>query len=457
MAVIVPTVDSVGDAALTNSIIDRSITELQDNLVEELAEYALNRCTNLKKVAFGMAASVGVGAIYGCSALEVADFHQTVTINKNAFKNCTALVGLILRSRTVCTLADNNALQETPITSGTGYIYVPAALVDSYKAASGWSTYANQIRAIEDYPEVCSTAGKVWAKSNATSTASGQIAYGNGRFVGVIGDYIHYSDDGLTWTTTNLKRASYLIFYANGLFFACNSSSVNNYIYCSNDGVNWTQGSVYSAFMACVSYGNGLYVECDNKGLRYSDDGITWTASDMKSRAYDCIYANGLWVAATAYGLYYSTDGKAWTQSNITATAYKVYYAEGLFVAGTGGSLCYSEDGMNWTPGSGGKCGNLGSIVYADGRWVCSYGNSGAGLYYSDDGKTWISTTPNVKTYEIVYAGIFVACTESGIYYSYDGAEWMLSNVTAKARYICVGDGVLVSSISSPSGIYYSE
>ena len=38
-----------------------------------------------------------------------------------------------------------------PIGQGTGYIYVPSALVNTYKSANYWSTYANQIRAIEDY------------------------------------------------------------------------------------------------------------------------------------------------------------------------------------------------------------------------------------------------------------------------------------------------------------------
>lgn len=35
--------------------------------------------------------------------------------------------------------------------SGTGYIYVPRALVDTYKAATNWSTIADQFRALEDY------------------------------------------------------------------------------------------------------------------------------------------------------------------------------------------------------------------------------------------------------------------------------------------------------------------
>ena len=54
----------------------------------------------------------------------------------------------------MATLANTNAFTNTPIKSGAGYIYVPAALVDSYKAATNWSVYADQIRAIEDYPDI---------------------------------------------------------------------------------------------------------------------------------------------------------------------------------------------------------------------------------------------------------------------------------------------------------------
>lgn len=42
----------------------------------------------------------------------------------------------------------------TKMNTGEGYIYVPASMVDAYKAATNWSTYADQIRAIEDYPEI---------------------------------------------------------------------------------------------------------------------------------------------------------------------------------------------------------------------------------------------------------------------------------------------------------------
>ena len=49
-------------------------------------------------------------------------------------------------------------MSEIKSTSSIGakaYIYVPRALVEDYKVATNWSTFADRIRAIEDYPEIC--------------------------------------------------------------------------------------------------------------------------------------------------------------------------------------------------------------------------------------------------------------------------------------------------------------
>ena len=55
----------------------------------------------------------------------------------------------------MCELDDTSVFSDTPISKGTGYIYVPKALVESYQAHEKWSTYADQFRAIEDYPDIC--------------------------------------------------------------------------------------------------------------------------------------------------------------------------------------------------------------------------------------------------------------------------------------------------------------
>ena len=155
MALIAPTVETIGDEALTNSIIDRSITELQDSAIEEIYAYAFVGCQSLKKVVFESVTNVKTYAFENCAALTMADFHQPVTLNNYAFSKCSALAALILRGDTLSVRKTLSALTNTPIESGTGYIYVPAVLVDSYKSSTDWSTYASQIRAIEDYPDVC--------------------------------------------------------------------------------------------------------------------------------------------------------------------------------------------------------------------------------------------------------------------------------------------------------------
>ena len=155
MSIFANTVDSIGDEALTSSIIDRSITEIRDNYATSIGIYAFYSCSKLTTADFPAATSIGINAFYDCKALTTANFPEATSIDSSAFSSCSKLTALILRSGTMATLSNTNAFSSTPIASGTGYIYVPAALVDSYKAASKWSTYANQIRAIEDYPEIC--------------------------------------------------------------------------------------------------------------------------------------------------------------------------------------------------------------------------------------------------------------------------------------------------------------
>jgi hypothetical protein len=69
---------------------------------------------------------------------------------------------LILRNETgVCTLVSTSALESTRIASGSGYIYVPSALIEEYKTATNWSTFAAQFRALEDYTVDGTVTGKL--------------------------------------------------------------------------------------------------------------------------------------------------------------------------------------------------------------------------------------------------------------------------------------------------------
>lgn len=231
----VNTVDLIGDDALTDSIIDRSITEYADNnitsigqcafrdcsslasidfpsvtiinnfafcdcsslasitfpsvtrieqqaftscgeltsvdfpLVTYLGDYAFSSCEKLASANFSLVTRINQFTFGYCLLLASADFPSVTRIDDYAFSGCSKLTTLILRNTdAVCTLSSTMAFESTPIDSGTGYIYVPSALIESYKVATNWSTYANQFRALENYTVDGTTTGALDAsKVNA--------------------------------------------------------------------------------------------------------------------------------------------------------------------------------------------------------------------------------------------------------------------------------------------------
>lgn len=82
-----------------------------------------------------------------CQQLAFCDIGSTVGIGTNAFANCYALQTLVLRkTASVCSLANVSAFLNTPMrgyNSLTGTVYVPQALIESYKTATNWSTLYN--------------------------------------------------------------------------------------------------------------------------------------------------------------------------------------------------------------------------------------------------------------------------------------------------------------------------
>lgn len=110
-------------------------------------------CTSLKQVYFPSLTRVG-GNGFVKSGLEIARFPVLNSIGTSAF-NGSKLATLILEGSTMVTLDNISAFTGTPIVNGTGYIYVPKALIEDYKVATNWINFAEQFRAIEDYPEIC--------------------------------------------------------------------------------------------------------------------------------------------------------------------------------------------------------------------------------------------------------------------------------------------------------------
>ena len=161
-----------GDSNM-DGILTRRATTISNDRITYLGIEVFRNYESLAVVDFPNVTSAGVNVFYACYALRTVnlpsllsissnmfayssllkrlDFPSVESIDTGAFSGCSRLVTLILRKAdTVCTLENVSALSGTSIAKGTGFVYVPDNLVEQYKAATNWSTYANQIKPISE-------------------------------------------------------------------------------------------------------------------------------------------------------------------------------------------------------------------------------------------------------------------------------------------------------------------
>lgn len=114
-----------------------------------LYNYAFRSCYALLEVNLPACSYVTTGAFQYCSALSVVSLPVCKSIWGVAFQRCYHLLSLYLMSNAVVSLSATTAFTSTPISNYTastggvqGSIYVPASLLNAYKTASFWSTFA---------------------------------------------------------------------------------------------------------------------------------------------------------------------------------------------------------------------------------------------------------------------------------------------------------------------------
>ena len=207
-----------GDTTAEDGLIDGTLTEYSNDRVTQIRNYAFNGCKSLTTVDLPLATSVGTYAFYNCSSLTTVDLPSAKSVGSSAFDGCKSLTtvdlplvtsvgtyafngcsslttaslpvatsvgnyafrrsypltAVILRNTTkVCTLLNTNAFNDcyhlhgivdatyNPDGLKDGYIYVPASLIENYKGATNWSTFATQFRALEDYTVDGTTTGEL--------------------------------------------------------------------------------------------------------------------------------------------------------------------------------------------------------------------------------------------------------------------------------------------------------
>ena len=140
----------IGSYGLYNN---SALTGLRIPNVSRIEEYGVSGCSGLTSLVLPKVTHVGVRAFQSCSGLQVVDFQSAdpVTFYNYAFNNCFALKEMILRSSSPATLAGTAAMTGTSIGLNLGAVYVPTALVDTYKNDTNWSLYT--ILDINEYPK----------------------------------------------------------------------------------------------------------------------------------------------------------------------------------------------------------------------------------------------------------------------------------------------------------------
>ena len=167
------------DHSVEDSFITRTFSSYTNDRVTSIGDYAFYYCSRLISVNFQNCTSIGSEAFNGCKSLTSVSFPVCsyiggnafqycpsltraafgfdipststtikVYIHETAFASCTKLTQLILYYPSVATLSNINAFASTPMSISTltgsfGSIYVPASLVNAYKSATNWATYAD--------------------------------------------------------------------------------------------------------------------------------------------------------------------------------------------------------------------------------------------------------------------------------------------------------------------------
>ena len=128
-------------------------------------------CKKLKKAIFKNLSSLGYnGNVFlGCESLETVDLGTVSSLPSSCLSGCYSLKTIVLRrtinTGNITTMSSTSVLSNcyhfqgkvnatyNPDGLKDGCIYVPDDLVDTYKAASNWSTFADCIKPLSEYVE----------------------------------------------------------------------------------------------------------------------------------------------------------------------------------------------------------------------------------------------------------------------------------------------------------------
>ena len=136
------------DNTTLNSLIDRSITGIENDEVTSIGTYSFSNCTNLTSASFPNVTSIGTYSFQNCTNLTSVSLPNVTSIGVSAFYSCTNLSIVILGKR--ATLSNSNAFAG----ADNAITYVQPEDLSWYSTATNWSALytAGRVKSIEELP-----------------------------------------------------------------------------------------------------------------------------------------------------------------------------------------------------------------------------------------------------------------------------------------------------------------
>jgi hypothetical protein len=261
----------------------------------------------------------------------------------------------------------------------------------------------------------------------APTTAITDVAYGDGKIVGVGDTKVFFTTDGNTWQSVEgtingaLNGGYNSVAYGAGMFVAVGTTATLTF---SKDGETWVKyfgeelDPEYDAgvtHLYGVSFANGKFYVVGNSNRIISlipdaKEGLKkekcTVLGQVTNRLDDLAYGNNVYVAVGAKDDYISADGLNWEPTKPEWQIWGIGYANGLFVKACGfGRVFTSPDGSNnsWKEAFQMSRTMFWDANYGNGKWVVT-GKDGAVLTSTDGQKfDYHSVKPSYTIKKLIF------------------------------------------------------
>jgi hypothetical protein len=183
--------------------------------------------------------------------------------------------------------------------------------------------------------------------SSTINLGTGDVAYGNGRFVSSVA----YSEDGLSWTNTLSGIQVRNITFGNGVFVGSAYVGIDTeQFYTSSDGVEWipANGGTVDPVNDITFAKDRFFAKIAHfaEGYLVSFDGMNWGTIGTGVSFASIAYGNNMFLACSGNELYRSFDSYNWTKSyshpNPTIGFSRIGYGAGKFLIADSQGQFYS-------------------------------------------------------------------------------------------------------------------